>query len=123
MDFGRLSVIAENVVRRTRDKLPSDLRGLAEAVPVLLQRLPSRAFLDEGFEDDILGLFSGSAHGEELQEAQPMPPQIFLYLDNIWDMAEGDAEVFKDEVRLTYLHELGHYLGWDEEEVEARGLG
>ncbi|MEX2043899.1 MAG: metallopeptidase family protein, partial [Opitutus sp.] len=22
----------------------------------------------------------------------------------------------------TYLHELGHYLGWDEDELTARGL-
>lgn len=25
--------------------------------------------------------------------------------------------------RLTYLHELGHYLGWDEGDLERRGLG
>jgi predicted Zn-dependent protease with MMP-like domain len=25
-------------------------------------------------------------------------------------------------VRLTYLHELGHYLGWDEDEIAERGL-
>ena len=45
-----------------------------------------------------------------------------LYLNNLWDFAEGDEAVFKAEVRLTYLHELGHYLGWDEDEVAARGL-
>jgi predicted Zn-dependent protease with MMP-like domain len=25
-------------------------------------------------------------------------------------------------VRLTYLHELGHFLGWDESDLEIRGL-
>jgi predicted Zn-dependent protease with MMP-like domain len=25
-------------------------------------------------------------------------------------------------VRVTYLHELGHFLGWDEEDLAARGL-
>jgi predicted Zn-dependent protease with MMP-like domain len=29
---------------------------------------------------------------------------------------------FRKEVRLTYLHELGHYLGWDEDQVAAHGL-
>ena len=33
-----------------------------------------------------------------------------------------DVDVFREEVRLTYLHELGHYLGWDEDELTARGL-
>jgi hypothetical protein len=26
-------------------------------------------------------------------------------------------------VRITYLHELGHYLGWDEEQTANVGLG
>jgi len=30
--------------------------------------------------------------------------------------------VFREEVERTYLHELGHYLGWDEDDVAARGL-
>jgi predicted Zn-dependent protease with MMP-like domain len=25
-------------------------------------------------------------------------------------------------VRLTYLHELGHYFGWDEDQLTSRGL-
>ena len=28
---------------------------------------------------------------------------------------------FREEVRITYLHELGHYLGLEEDEIEARG--
>ncbi|MDR1789556.1 MAG: metallopeptidase family protein [Opitutaceae bacterium] len=122
MDFRRFSAIAEAVVRATRDKLPPELRGLAEDVPVLLQRLPSREFLEEGLEEDILGLFSGTPHGAEAGEALPMPPQIFLFLENILDVAEDDVAVFREEVRLTYLHELGHYFGWDEEQVAAMGL-
>ena len=27
-----------------------------------------------------------------------------------------------EEVRITYIHEFGHYLGLDESELEARGL-
>ena len=38
------------------------------------------------------------------------------------DYAEADEEIYRDEVRLTYLHELGHYLGWDEDEIAERGL-
>jgi predicted Zn-dependent protease with MMP-like domain len=51
-----------------------------------------------------------------------MPPQIFLYMANLWDFAGEDVEAFRSEVRLTYLHELGHFLGWDEDDVASRGL-
>ena len=83
---------------------------------------PRPDVLAEGFEPDILGLFTGSPHGTELARDQPMPPEILLYLENLWDLAEGDPAVFREETRLTYLHELGHYLGWDEDELAARGL-
>ena len=76
----------------------------------------------KGFEPDILGLFSGNPHGTEISHADPAPPQISLYLENIMDWAEGDPAGFAEEVRLTYLHELGHFLGWDEDDLAARGL-
>ncbi len=36
--------------------------------------------------------------------------------------ASDYAAAFDQEVRLTYLHELGHYLGLDESDLEKRGL-
>jgi predicted Zn-dependent protease with MMP-like domain len=51
-----------------------------------------------------------------------LPPQILLFLENIWDYAGGDTGLYRDEVRITYYHELGHYLGWDEDELSRRGL-
>jgi predicted Zn-dependent protease with MMP-like domain len=51
-----------------------------------------------------------------------MPPQIILFLDNLWDFADRDEGVFRQEVRTTLLHELGHYLGLDEDDLTERGL-
>ena len=48
---------------------------------------------------------------------------LTLFLASIWDEVMGDVRVFREEVRVTFLHELGHYLGLDEDEVEALGLG
>lgn len=115
-------LLAEKTVAATVKRLPADLRPLAQAVPVLYEREPMADVLAEGFEPDILGLFSGSPHGTEFDGSQPAPPRILLYIDNLWDYAEGDPEIYREEVRLTYLHELGHYFGWDEDELAARGL-
>ena len=49
-------------------------------------------------------------------------PRIRLWLANLWDFAENDEAIFRAEVRTTLLHEIGHVLGWDEHEVEKRGL-
>jgi predicted Zn-dependent protease with MMP-like domain len=118
----QLTEIAATTVGAAQRQLPPEIRPLARGVPVHYQSTPAEDVLAEGFPSDILGFFTGSAHGLELAHDNPAPPQIILYLDNLWDYAEDDVEVFRDEVRITYLHELGHYLGWDEDELTARGL-
>ncbi|MEO7599521.1 MAG: metallopeptidase family protein [Opitutus sp.] len=123
MTVDELTVIAADVVATTQRKLPRELRSLATAVPVHYHALPGEDVLADGFPDDILGLFSGPSHGSETEPTHPTPPQIVLYLENLWDFAEGDGGVFREETRVTYLHELGHYFGWDEEDLAARGLG
>lgn len=122
MTLARLTTIAVQVVTAAERRLPAAVRSAAAPVPVCYESWPNDALIAEGWEEDILGLFIGHEHHGELLEGQPLPPQIMLFLENIWDLAEGDETVYRDEVRLTYLHELGHYLGWDEEEVARRGL-
>ncbi len=118
----QLTRLAANVVAATQRQLPPEIRPLARDVPVHYEARPAPDVIADGFPDDILGLFTGSEHGAEMQDANPSPPQILLYLDNLWDFAGEDEEAFRAETRLTYLHELGHYLGWDEDEITARGL-
>ena len=77
---------------------------------------------DENVEPDILGLFVGGDLEHDAGAPPMLPAQILLFLENLWDHAEGDPAVFRDEVRITYLHELGHFLGWDEDEIARRGL-
>jgi predicted Zn-dependent protease with MMP-like domain len=122
VNLARLTELAAVTVAATQRSLPPELRPLAQAVPVHFEALPHPSVLAEGFEPDILGLFTGNPHGTELAHDSPAPPEILLYLENLWDLAGGDPAVFREETRLTYLHELGHYLGWDEDELAARGL-
>ena len=122
MHMSQLTTVAQQVVTAAQRRLPATVRLAAEAVPVCYEPHPNEAIVAEGYEPDILGMFIGHSHHGELLESQPLPPQILLFLENLWDLAEGDEATYRDEVRLTYLHELGHYLGWDEEEVARRGL-
>lgn len=122
MKSSRLTQIAADTISAAQRRLPDEIRPLARDVPVHYEAGPAADVLAEGFEPDILGLFTGDPHGTSAESHTPSPPQILLYLENLWDFAEDDVEVFREEVRLTYLHELGHYLGWDEDELTARGL-
>lgn len=117
----RLVQHAERETAATLQRLPAELRERAAQVPVVFEPWIDAELVGDGIEPDVLGLFVGNPH-DSRDAADAMPPQIFLFLESIWDSVEADAEAFTEEVRLTYLHELGHYLGLDEGELEARGL-
>ena len=118
----RILALAEEEVRATLAELPEELRERALPLPVVYERVPSAEMLDEVVQEDTLGLFVGEAFPDGEGGPSPLPPQIILFLENLWDFAEGDEETYLDEVHITYIHELGHYLGLNEEELEERGL-
>lgn len=101
--------------------LPPDVKRRAEAVPIVFEKRPSRAFIANGIEEDTLGLFLGPSSLDD-PGASPLPAQIVLFLENIRNAAGGEERPFRKEIRKTLLHELGHSLGWEEAELEARDL-
>jgi len=112
--------LATKEVEATIAELPLELRERAINLPVTFEPIPNAGLQADGIDSDVLGLFIGPEMAEE--DAIPMPSQIILFLENLWDVAEGDEKVFLDEVRTTFLHELGHFIGLDEDDLEQRGL-
>jgi len=107
----KLKTRAGRVVEKTIAELPPEVLAEARKVPVLFE---------EWCEDDpdILGTYG---HFTPNQIGEGNGP-IILYLSTIVDFCAEEGGDFSAEVRLTYLHELGHHLGWDEDDLAARGL-
>lgn len=123
MKYSRLEQWADREVRSLRRKLSPEIARHADGIPVVCFPAPTREMVeDEGIEPDLLGLFVGPALDEAEGLDDPLPPEILLFLENLWDYSEEDPEIFREEVRRTYLHELGHYLGLEEDDMEARDL-
>jgi predicted Zn-dependent protease with MMP-like domain len=77
--------------------------------------------------DLLMGVFEGTPRTQEsFFGADTGPSRIVLYQKNIEAHAEDVAakegrsveEIIREEVRLTVLHEFGHYFGLDEEALE-----
>lgn len=113
--------IARRVIDETLRAIPRELRAAAEQVPVCIETWPDEALVNDGIDPEILGLFVGVPHHEHDNEPGA-PPQIILYLENITEECLCEGTDFEEEVRRTYLHELGHYLGLNEEDLAARDL-
>ena len=116
----RLCAAAAREIDATLEDLPAPLRERATKLPVTFEPRPNLGLQADGIVPDTLGLFTGADFVE--QENASLPPQIILFLENIWEFAEGEKEEFCNEVHTTFLHELGHYLGLDEDGLTERGL-
>lgn len=119
--WDQLEAIARREVQGVLLGLPGPLRERAAAVTLVFETESGQSPAAEGLGDDLLGLFVGADFAGE-EDHGVLPPRIILFLESLWDYAEGDEAIYREEVRTTYLHELGHYLGLDEDEVEERGL-
>jgi predicted Zn-dependent protease with MMP-like domain len=113
----------EEVVARTIQELPRDLREALSTVQILIQprpgTSPKKGTAEEG---DLLGVFEGLSLKEwPARMERLLPDRIILYQDNL-ETSYPDREELKREIRKTLLHELGHYFGFNEKELRERGL-
>ena len=123
MNLVALERMAKREVEALRLQLPREMARRAAEVPVVYLPRPTKAMVrDDGVDPDLLGLFVGPNCAEGVESGDPLPPEILLFLENLWDYADGDEELFREEVRVTYYHELGHYLGLEEDDLDDRGL-
>ena len=120
IDWEKLCALALAEVEKTIASLPGPLRERVEKLPVIFERQPNEGLQEEGIESDTLGLFTGAEFVEENEV--PLPPKIILFLENLWNLAETNEKHFRDEVRTTFLHEMGHFFGLDEDDLTERGL-
>ncbi len=114
LDWEMLSDVACDVIERTISGFHPELRAEAERLGWLFYKWSN----DVGVEN-VLGHF----WGPHRSRGSGGDSSIVLYLGNLWEYSTRRAHSFEDEVRITYLHELGHYLGLDEDDLKARGLG
>ena len=119
-DWNRLQELALEEVEATLAELPMPLRKQAQKLPVTFERVPNAGLQADGIDPETLGCFIGAEFADE--GATVMPSQIILFIWNLWDFAENDDEIFRKEVRKTFLHELGHFFGLDENDLTERGL-
>lgn len=115
------------VLREAGDLLPADFRRHLGDVAVTVEPLPSDEILRDGappLDPELLGLFVGAALPDRthLGPGGELPPRILLFQRNLERYAADEKEL-REEIAVTLYHELGHYLGLDEDELEDLDLG
>lgn len=110
--------VAEEVL----EHIPEEFRERIGNVPVVLEARPARYLVEDGFDPRALGLFEGPTHFHQRgTEASPAPSRIVLFYANLL-ASYPDEDDLREQVEVTILHEIGHYFGLDEDDMERLGL-
>ncbi len=113
----------EEMVVRCYEGLPEGLLGYLENLDIVVEEWPSEEVLSDtgtSCEGGVLGLFEGVSRLERGDDFPMWPDKITLFQRPIEDIC-GSREEVAEEVRKTLLHEVGHYLGMGEEDLERLG--
>lgn len=126
------------LVDRAVRTLPEPFRAALAEVQVVVDDVPDPQAVDlanlaelGATPPDMLGLFHGptdleggweSALDDGFGLVADAPPTIYLFQRNL-ERAAPDRETLEREIAVTLFHELAHKLGFDEDEVDAMGLG
>ena len=103
----------EDHVRAALDELPPHIAEALENVAVVVE--------DENPEEpDLLGLYHGVPLPERGDMAGSLPDTISIYRIPL-EESFPDPNELREEIRITVLHELGHYFGLDEDRLEELG--
>jgi predicted Zn-dependent protease with MMP-like domain len=122
-DFNDASEPILQTAKHTVEGLPKEFRDRVARVPIVIESRPAEDLVELGFDPRSLGLFEGPDHALPMWETRMDVPRIVLYAANLMaSLPPNDWEALDREVEITVLHEIAHYFGLDEEQVEALGL-
>ena len=97
--------------------------ALADLPPEFARALDNVAVVIEeqnAEEPDLFGWYDGLGPGRD--HAGALPDRIVIYRRPL-ERAFSDPEELRREIRVTVLHEVGHFFGLDEERIDELGYG
>lgn len=121
------------IVAQAIDNLPDEFRNALDNIEIVVEDWPTDDELDffegrEGLKRGkgdylLLGLYHGIPKGKRDPQfySGVLPDKVTLFRESIEKYCRGDEKRMADQIRKTFLHEIGHYFGMDD--VRLRELG
>ncbi|HOE16928.1 MAG TPA: metallopeptidase family protein [Syntrophorhabdaceae bacterium] len=116
----------DRIVKRAIRRIPAEIRQYLDNIVISVRKRPTRAMLmDAGLSpgDSLFGLFQGVSLLERSVTSPPLfPDTIFLFQEPIEEACKNIEEL-EEEVEITLVHEIAHFVGMTEERLEELGYG
>jgi predicted Zn-dependent protease with MMP-like domain len=110
----------EQTVKEIVESLPAGLKGRLENVAFIIEEdfagIPEKW---KGGEEELLGLYHGISQKDRgFWYGNALPDRIIIYRKPLVRISASLKEL-KENIRQTVIHEIGHYFGFDEEELRS----
>jgi predicted Zn-dependent protease with MMP-like domain len=111
----------ERLVEEALQTIPGRFRAAMKNLAIVVEDEPPAEVLEEmeiDPPDTLLGLYQGTPLPERAWAyGNTLPDRISLYQGPIEDVSEDEDEIVLN-IGETLIHEIGHYFGLSEEEIE-----
>jgi predicted Zn-dependent protease with MMP-like domain len=109
------------LVNEALETIPRDFRDALRNIAIVVEDEPTAEQLDSVEiepPDTLLGLYEGTPLTErQWAHGNVLPDKITLFQGPIEDASEDDEDLVV-AIGETLIHEIGHYFGLSEEEIE-----
>jgi predicted Zn-dependent protease with MMP-like domain len=116
--------IREEVVR-VLDKLPRQFRKRLHNVEIVVEERPERELLlSVGLDPrhhTLYGLYQGVPLPQRSAFYPPILPDKITIFSEPLLRDFSDPEEIREQIRTTVLHEIAHYFGFDDDEIDKLG--
>ncbi|QIN79332.1 hypothetical protein GBA65_13350 [Rubrobacter marinus] len=111
----------DELVERALDGVPPELSQYLENVVIVVEDWPEEYMLTEGEDDTLYGLYEGVPITERGSNYYGLPDKISIFRGPL--ERDFPPENLEEEIRVTVVHEIAHYFGFDEARISELGWG
>ena len=112
-------------VAHVLDKLPRQFRKQLRNVEVVIEEKPGeKLFLEAGLDpeqDTLYGLYQGIPLPDRSSLYPPILPDKITIFSEPLLRDFPDPDELREQIRTTVLHEIAHYFGFDDDEIDKLG--
>jgi predicted Zn-dependent protease with MMP-like domain len=114
----------DRIVQQAIGRIPEEIRRHLDNILITVQKRPAPEMLEEmGYPPDepLLGIYWGVPLNERSVAEPPLyPDTIFIFKEPLEEMCETREEL-EEEIEITVVHEVAHFLGMTEERLAELG--
>ena len=116
----------DRIVKKAIRSIPEEIQQYLDNIVISVKKRPSKKLLQEmglSPEEPLLGVYDGVSLMDRSATSPPLfPDSIILFQEPLEEMCETIEEL-EEEIEITVVHEIAHFVGISEERLEEIGYG